>query len=959
MRGVGRGRGRGGASARAPTAPPPSQTSSDVAPAPRPPPLSKAGYEDEPGALIAAADAAAAAAPPRRAGGKPLTGRAARIFYASRTHSQLAQVVRELKRTAYTPKMAVLASRSHYCVNKKVLAAPVSVDEGCDAAVSAAACAPFRGAHRLAAPGVAPTVHDVEDLVAAGKRHGACPYHASRALAAAADLVLCPYSYLLDPAVRAALDIDADGAVVVIDEGHNVEDACREGGSASVGARALSDAGAALARAAAMGGSGAAVYAPLATAVNGIAAWLRATADGGSVRPSGYDAFEASWAGPAAASALTGAGLGPAAVKVLGELLNQARALEDGLDRGPGGFAPGDGPRGGSQDAATASRPGGAAHAALSRLLCALDLMHASAGASPPPFRLAVRKEVERERRPPPRRRGRGGDSPAAAGPAWTITLEVWALSPAPAFAAAAGRARCVIVASGTLAPTASFASELGAPFPVKLEAPHVVDMARQVWAGTCAAGLDGAALTATFKGSASFAFQDGVGACLEAALGATPGGVLAFFPSYALLDRLVARWRSTGAWERLHGIAPAVAEPRGSGPGFDAALAEYYDGVKSHGRALFLAVCRGKASEGLDFADARARLVLVFGVPFPAAQDARVLAKKAYNDARSGAVARGAATGAGGARDAPPTPPLSGDAWYTQQAFRALNQAVGRCIRHRGDWGGIVLVDSRFREARLRASLPRWVRGALVDRPDFRAVLQDLKPFYERLLAEPPAAAAPPPEPDAADEAAARPPPRLERSDLAAAGQPTLASLWAGKRVPRRKPFVPPPPAAKKGKTEGEREDEWVAPAAEPLPAEPAAEPKPSPSPPAAAVDTQTVGRGVEGVVPTAPPPRPPPLSAPSSSLPPLSAPARTPSGYFAGDGEDGWWDDALAAGGGGGGSGAPPVDGDAENAAPCTQLALTEPKARGGAPSLAAARAAADAVPTPGSGASSGRWR
>ena len=39
----------------------------------------------------------------------------------------------------------------------------------------------------------------------------------------------------------------------------------------------------------------------------------------------------------------------------------------------------------------------------------------------------------------------------------------------------------------------------------------------------------------------------------------------------------------------------------------------------------------------------------------------------------------------------------LDGDAWYRQQAFRALNQAVGRCVRHRADFGAILLADPRF----------------------------------------------------------------------------------------------------------------------------------------------------------------------------------------------------------------------------------------------------------------------
>ena len=39
----------------------------------------------------------------------------------------------------------------------------------------------------------------------------------------------------------------------------------------------------------------------------------------------------------------------------------------------------------------------------------------------------------------------------------------------------------------------------------------------------------------------------------------------------------------------------------------------------------------------------------------------------------------------------------LSGDEWYKQQASRAVNQAVGRVIRHRNDFGAIILCDERY----------------------------------------------------------------------------------------------------------------------------------------------------------------------------------------------------------------------------------------------------------------------
>lgn len=45
-------------------------------------------------------------------------------------------------------------------------------------------------------------VHDIEDLAKIGKRNSACPYFVARHLADSAELVFCPYSYLLDPNIR-------------------------------------------------------------------------------------------------------------------------------------------------------------------------------------------------------------------------------------------------------------------------------------------------------------------------------------------------------------------------------------------------------------------------------------------------------------------------------------------------------------------------------------------------------------------------------------------------------------------------------------------------------------------------------------------------------------------------------------------------------------------------------------
>ena len=80
---------------------------------------------------------------------------------------------------------------------------------------------------------------DIEDTDGDGEdiysTHSACPYYLSRALSKYAELIFAPYNYVLDPGIRSALDIDLKGAIVVLDEAHNVEGTLTESGSIKVG----------------------------------------------------------------------------------------------------------------------------------------------------------------------------------------------------------------------------------------------------------------------------------------------------------------------------------------------------------------------------------------------------------------------------------------------------------------------------------------------------------------------------------------------------------------------------------------------------------------------------------------------------------------------------------------------------------------------------------------------------
>ena len=81
----------------------------------------------------------------------------------------------------------------------------------------------------------------------------------------------------------------------------------------------------------------------------------------------------------------------------------------------------------------------------------------------------------------------------------------------------------------------------------------------------------------------------------------------------------------------------------------------------------MFFAVCRGKASEGIDFSDEKGRAVIICGIPYPAARDPKVLLKKKFLDDLISKQNMGS------------NDSLNGAEWYRQQASRAVNQAIGR----------------------------------------------------------------------------------------------------------------------------------------------------------------------------------------------------------------------------------------------------------------------------------------
>jgi Rad3-related DNA helicase len=228
------------------------------------------------------------------------------------------------------------------------------------------------------------------------------------------------------------------------------------------------------------------------------------------------------------------------------------------------------------------------------------------------------------------------------------VSLSYWCFSPGVTIRAIVKDAKCIILASGTLAPLQSWESELRVPFPVRLEGAHVVARGR-LWCGVFPTGPSGKKLDSSFNNRDNMEYLDELGALICNASKVVPHGVLAFFGSYSSLERAVGYWqrdRPAGAghapgqatvWSRLSRVKSIVVEPRDGRSllqALDAYKAACDDSVAKKPGAmggLFLGVCRGKASEGLNFSDHYGRAVIICGVPFPSSVDPRVKLKRQF----------------------------------------------------------------------------------------------------------------------------------------------------------------------------------------------------------------------------------------------------------------------------------------------------------------------------------------
>lgn len=636
-----------------------------------------------------------------------------KIIYSSRTHSQLTQAMQELKRSSYRHvKAAVLGSRDQMCIHPEVSKETNNINKVhmCQLKVKTRTCHFYNNVESKKEDRSVKgdEILDIEDLVTVGKKLKCCPYYLSKELKQDADIIFMPYNYLLDPKSRKANGVELTNNIIILDEAHNVEKMCEE--SASLQIRTTD----------------------VALCIDEITHVMRSFSETAEDQmdmtvdinqPKDFSCDD---------------------LCILKEMMLALEKAIDEINVGkegttlPGGFIFELLSKGEIKD-----------HNQISVITLIENLIQYLSTASASPFqrkgvglqkivdllnvvfcgtthsykeriKLCYKVHVQIEDKKNNKKSDSWGALKAVNSKTAERVISYWCFSPGFGMKQLIDQnVRSIIMTSGTLAPLKPLKSELGIDIGVQLENPHIVK-GNQVCVKIISQGPDGTQLNSNYQNRDNPKYISSLGRTILSFCRVIPDGLLVFFPSYPIMTKCQEMWQAEGIWSSINNVKPIFVEPQRKDT-FNAIINEYYTKIRDPNTrgACFMAVCRGKVSEGLDFADMNGRAVIITGLPFPPLKDPRIILKKKYLDELK-------------SKD---KDFLSGDDWYSLEATRAVNQAIGRVIRHQHDYGAILLCDSRFNNPRLKCQLSAWLRDHINVSNKFGETVSEICRFFKNAL--------------------------------------------------------------------------------------------------------------------------------------------------------------------------------------------------------------------------------
>ncbi|EGT34656.1 hypothetical protein CAEBREN_18601 [Caenorhabditis brenneri] len=186
------------------------------------------------------------------------------------------------------------------------------------------------------------------------------------------------------------------------------------------------------------------------------------------------------------------------------------------------------------------------------------------------------------------------------------------------------------------------------------------------------------------------------------------PNGVVIFVPSYDFLFELKKKMIETKILEQIERKKSVFTETRQS---TSDVFKRFSEAAKTPKGAIFFAVIGGKMSEGINFSDELGRAVIVIGLPFPNKTSVELRERMRFLDSQM---------------------PNGGNMLYESLCMHAVNQAIGRAIRHRNDYAAVYLFDERFSQDSIKSKLSSWIGDRTQTNLGFTEIIQKSQAFFK-----------------------------------------------------------------------------------------------------------------------------------------------------------------------------------------------------------------------------------
>ncbi|OHT02808.1 helicase [Tritrichomonas foetus] len=600
-----------------------------------------------------------------------------KVIYTSRTHTQLSNVVKELKKTIFRPSVTHIASRSHLCLHEAVVGKSPGVQARLCYDLRKKKMCIYSNEDRItsSSPKLLNECLDLKEFIDECKKINVCPYLCAQMNSSKADLVLAPYTYIVDPNVRQHLPREMFlNTVLIFDEAHNFPDQCSENLSANLPFQTMINLTKTLSR-------------------------LQFTQVNSAIR--GRQSLDLS-------SLSSVSSLVTSLNRHIQDLLETDQEVVDMMSL----------PKSKNKDSFYAIQKdskflfdlfdkSGINESNYRSILDFYDnVLQNSMILNLQQYEIAaieiLQKFLDNAFQPLELRdyNIKYINNYFSVNVTNEPSISLLCFTPAPGFKQIVDLdPHTIILTSGTLSPLDSFAAELNQKFPIRLENGHVAS-ADQVFVGIMGEGHDHQRFEFNFNNRKNTNMKKSLIDSMKKIYDIVPAGVLTFFPSFAFMEEISPNIVRMSTHKKL------FIEQRDAKSSQQ--LIDNYQKNAVKGAAL-LAVCRGKMSEGLDFADEFARCVLVVGIPYPNATDYKVQFKKEWLDKKKLGM---------------------GSKWYSESAIRAVNQAIGRAIRHKNDYAAIILFDNRY--LGLQANLSKWIQPSIHNIKSWDDMITELKNFYE-----------------------------------------------------------------------------------------------------------------------------------------------------------------------------------------------------------------------------------